>query len=186
MHYSRHLTTAFAAALLAALAVGCSSPAKVVKPETDVRDGAQLAAAPAPAPVAAPSAPAETAPVACTVSRVQFAFDSAGLEAAARDELKNVAACLAQKRPAHVLIEGHTDERGTTAYNVALGGRRADAVRSYLRDLGVTAGLETVSFGKELPLVNGSGEAAWSQNRRAELKLPGERRSDGALVAAVQ
>ena len=81
-----------------------------------------------------------------------------------------------------MIVEGHTDERGTTAYNLALGGRRADAVRTYLRDLGVTAGLETISFGKELPLASGAGEEAWSQNRRAELKLPGDRRSDGVQV----
>jgi len=105
------------------------------------------------------------------------------LDEGARAELKQDAACLVQKRPASATIEGHTDERGTTAYNLALGQRRADSVRGYLQDLGVGADLGTISFGKELPLVKGSGEEAWSQNRRAELRLPGERRSDGLQVA---
>jgi peptidoglycan-associated lipoprotein len=178
---TRSITTAFAGALLAALATGCSSPAKVVKPETDVRDAAPMAATtpPVAAPAAVPEAPP---PPACSLARVHFAFDSSLLDAAARGELKGVAACLAQRHPAHVVIEGHTDERGTTAYNLALGGRRADAVRAYLRDLGVAAGLETISFGKELPLVNGENEEAWGQNRRAELRLPGDKRSDGVRV----
>jgi peptidoglycan-associated lipoprotein len=173
----RAVTLPAAGALLAALAVGCASPAKVVKPETEVRD----AVAAAPAPVAEPR-PAVAEP-ACTISRVHFAFDSAQLDASARAELKSVATCLEQRRPAAVIVEGHTDERGTTAYNLALGNRRADSVRGYLKDLGVTAALQTISFGKELPLVTGPGESAWSQNRRAELRLPGDRRSDGQQVA---
>jgi peptidoglycan-associated lipoprotein len=168
--------------LLAVLAVGCASPAKVVKPESEVRD----ALAAAPVPVAAPVPAVEPRPVAaepaCTVGRVHFAFDSAQLDADARGELKKVAACLEQRRPATVTIEGHADERGTTAYNLALGGRRADSVRAYLKDLGVAAALTTISFGKELPLARASDESAWSQNRRSELRLPGERRSDGQQV----
>jgi peptidoglycan-associated lipoprotein len=82
-----------------------------------------------------------------------------------------------------VVIEGHADERGTTEYNMALGSRRADTVRAYLKDLGVGAVLTTISFGKELPLVGGTGEEAWRQNRRAELRLPGDKRSDGFKVA---
>jgi len=183
MRLDRTVTTFFASALLAALAAGCASPATVVKPETDVRDG--LASA-APSPTAVPVAPqpAASAEPTCALSRVHFAFDSAQLEAGARAELKEVAACLQQRRPATVMVEGHTDERGTTAYNLALGSRRAASVRGYLKDLGVGADISTVSFGKELPLVPGAGEEAWSQNRRAELRLPGDQRSDGLTVAA--
>jgi peptidoglycan-associated lipoprotein len=89
------------------------------------------------------------------------------------------AQCLEKSRPAALLIEGHCDERGTTAYNVALGARRADAVRKYLTDLGVKTKFDTVSFGKELPIAQGSTESAWTQNRRAELRMPGDKRSDG-------
>ncbi len=182
MRIHRALTTLSAGAVLALLAAGCASPAKVVKPETGVRDA--VVAAPV-QPTLSPvveAAPAVSASP-CTISRVHFAFDSAQLDAGARTELKSVASCLEQKRAATVVIEGHTDERGTAAYNVALGNRRADSVRAYLKDLGVGAALRTVSFGKELPLVSGSGEQAWGENRRAELRLPGDRRSDGLQVA---
>jgi peptidoglycan-associated lipoprotein len=166
-----------AGALLAALTVGCASPATVVKPETETRDA--VAAAPAPVIEPRPVVPEAS----CSLARVHFAFDSAQLDAGARAALQEAATCLEQRRPVSVTVEGHTDERGTTAYNLALGNRRADSVRGYLKDLGVRAGLTIISFGKELPLVSGAGEASWSQNRRTELRLPGERRSDGQQVA---
>jgi peptidoglycan-associated lipoprotein len=180
MRFERALITLAAGAVLTLLVAGCASPAKVVKPETDVRDA--VAAAPS-SPTPTPAVEAPTVAAACTISRVHFAFDSALLDGETRTELKSVAACLEQRRPATVVIEGHTDERGTSGYNVALGNRRADSVRAYLKDLGVGAALQVVSFGKELPLVSGAGEQAWSQNRRAELRLPGDQRSDGRLVA---
>jgi peptidoglycan-associated lipoprotein len=81
-------------------------------------------------------------------------------------------------------VEGHCDDRGTTAYNVALGARRAEMVKRYLAELGVSAKIDTVSFGAELPAAQGTGEAVWAQNRRAELKRSGETGSDGRTVAA--
>jgi peptidoglycan-associated lipoprotein len=181
MRFHPAVTIPLAGVLLAGLAAGCTSPAKVVRPETEVREDVAVALAPPP-PAAVMPQPAVDGST-CTISRVHFAFDSAQLDAGARSELKGVAACLEQRRPGTAVIEGHTDERGTAAYNVALGNRRADAVRTYLKDLGVGAALTTISFGKELPLVSGSGEDAWSQNRRAELRVPGDRRSDGIQVA---
>jgi peptidoglycan-associated lipoprotein len=180
MRFTRSATTLFSGALMATLAAGCASPATVARPETDVRD----AVAAAPLPAAALEPRPDLAASTCAISRVHFGFDSSQLESGAREELKGVASCLEQRKPASVIIEGHTDERGTSAYNVALGSRRADSVRGYLKDLGVGAELKTVSFGKELPLVSGSGEEAWSQNRRAELRLPGQQRSDGQTVAS--
>lgn len=171
--------------LLLALASGCASKQKVANPSTEIIDGNAVAAAPAPAPAPVVTPPAAPPAPACSLDRVHFAFDSSLLDDAARQELKAAAACLQQKRPADVVIEGHCDERGTAAYNMALGNRRANAVKAYLSDLGVTTPMQPISFGKELPLVKGEGEAAWSQNRRAELKLPGERRTDGALVAGM-
>ena len=71
-----------------------------------------------------------------------------------------------------VIIEGHCDERGTEEYNLALGERRARAAYEFLLNLGVSAGqMEMVSFGKLHPAVSGSGEAAWSKNRRDEFKV---------------
>ena len=73
----------------------------------------------------------------------------------------------AQRR---VSIEGHTDERGGREYNLALGQKRSEAVRRALTLLGVAdSQIEAVSFGKEKPSMQGDGEAAWAQNRRAEI-----------------
>lgn len=179
------------------LLAACASQNKAVKPSTEIVD-AQPAAPTAPVEAAAPGActsdaacaPGEVctggrcvAAPACAMTRVPFAFDSSQLEPTALDALRANAQCIQQRRSATVLIEGHCDERGTAAYNLALGARRAESVKSYLSGLGVTAAIETVSFGKELPAVQGDGEASWSQNRRAELRLPGDTRSDGAVVA---
>jgi peptidoglycan-associated lipoprotein len=70
-----------------------------------------------------------------------------------------------------VRLEGHADERGSREYNMALGERRANAVRDFLSVQGVSASsLEVVSYGEERPAVSGSGEASWAQNRRVEVK----------------
>ena len=70
-----------------------------------------------------------------------------------------------------VVIEGHCDERGSDEYNLALGESRALAAKSYLVSLGISAKrLSVISYGEEKPLVTGSGEEAWAQNRRAEFK----------------
>jgi peptidoglycan-associated lipoprotein len=69
-----------------------------------------------------------------------------------------------------VVVEGHCDERGSDEYNLALGERRANAVKQYLADSGVTATIDTVSYGEAQPAVQGSDESAWRMNRRAEFK----------------
>jgi peptidoglycan-associated lipoprotein len=119
----------------------------------------------------------------CDLLRVSFAFDSAVLDERAMQSLRDDASCLKQKHAAALLVEGHCDERGTTDYNIALGAKRAEAVKRYLADLGVGGKIETVSFGKELPAVQGTGEAVWAKNRRAELKAAGDTRSDGKVVS---
>jgi peptidoglycan-associated lipoprotein len=71
-----------------------------------------------------------------------------------------------------ITIEGHCDERGTNEYNLALGDRRAESVKTFLTDLGVDRSrLTTVSFGEERPFVRGQGEAVWAQNRRAHFLI---------------
>ncbi len=170
---------------LAFAALACAAQPKSLNPGTDVLDGG-VSSAPAPAvETAAAPAPAEPAPAesGCALVRVSFAFDSAQLGPDAMNALRDNAKCIADRRATALLIEGHCDERGTAQYNVALGARRAEAVRRYLADLGVKAALDSVSFGKEIPAVQGSSESAWAQNRRAEMRLPGEKRSDGTVVA---
>jgi peptidoglycan-associated lipoprotein len=99
---------------------------------------------------------------------VHFAFDSNLLDTQARELLKADAAILAQKPGVAVQIEGHCDARGGIQYNIALGERRARAVRSFLVKQGIAASrLETVSYGKERPLVQGDSEEAYAKNRRA-------------------
>lgn len=99
--------------------------------------------------------------------RVFFDFDKAVIMAAAEKTLKRQAAWLTQYGGVTVTVEGHCDERGTREYNLALGERRANAVKNYLVALGVDAGrIATISYGKERPEALGHNEAAWSQNRR--------------------
>ena len=128
----------------------------------------------------APAAPTE--PLPCTLTRIHFAFDSTQLDAAARDALAETARCIAQKKIPAVVIEGHADDRGTEAYNIALGQRRAEGVRGYLQQLGVGAKVEAVSYGEAYPLERQETEQAWFQNRRAELRAPGEKLSDGERI----
>jgi peptidoglycan-associated lipoprotein len=103
---------------------------------------------------------------------VFFDFDKADLDAEDRAVLSRNSGLLRSAETARILIEGHCDERGTVQYNLALGEKRAKQARDYLVSLGVSAGrIEVVSYGKERPFANGSGESVWSQNRRAHFVL---------------
>ncbi len=99
-----------------------------------------------------------------------FDFDSSALRPDSREALDaHIALLKTNEKP--VRLEGHTDERGTRDYNMALGERRANAVRDYLTVNGIDSyRIETVSYGEERPVAYGSGESNWSQNRRVELK----------------
>ena len=106
-------------------------------------------------------------------THIFFEFDSAMLGAEAQELLRQKAQWLSDNpNVTAVLIEGHCDERGTDAYNMALGSRRANVVKEYLMNLGIeTSRLDTQSFGEEKPLVMGHDEAAYSQNRRASFVI---------------
>lgn len=99
-----------------------------------------------------------------------FDFDSSSLTDAARMAVDaHIAVMLSNDES--VRLEGHTDERGTREYNLALGERRANAVRDYMVANGVPSyRIEAISYGEENPVAFGSSEANWSQNRRVELK----------------
>ena len=99
-----------------------------------------------------------------------FDFDQSLLRPEARAALTAHAERL-KANPSPIRLEGHADERGTREYNMALGERRANAVRDYLVAQGVSPSqIETVSYGEEYPATVGSYESAWGQNRRVELK----------------
>ena len=100
--------------------------------------------------------------------RVYFGYDSAELDGDAKELLQAQAAWLKQYSKTSIIIEGHCDERGTREYNLALGEKRAQAVKAYLNGLGISiSSLSTISYGKERPAVVGSNDAAWGQNRRS-------------------
>lgn len=104
--------------------------------------------------------------------RVFFETDSSDLTSSARTTLENQATWLRQYPSLGVSIEGHADERGTREYNLALGERRANAVRNYMIALGVAPSrVNTISYGKERPAVPGANDSAWSQNRRGVTKV---------------
>lgn len=105
------------------------------------------------------------------LKRVFFEYDQHTLSDQARATLAENAAFLKANPSIKISIEGHCDERGSDEYNVALGERRAQAVKSYLGTLGVADGrMSTVSYGEEKPLDAGHAESSWSKNRRAEFK----------------
>ena len=99
--------------------------------------------------------------------RVFFAYNSSELDSDAQELLQDQVAWIKQHNVS-VTIEGHCDERGTREYNLALGEKRAQAVKNYLTSLGVSSvNMSTISYGKERPAVVGSNDGAWSQNRRS-------------------
>ena len=100
--------------------------------------------------------------------RVFFATNKSTLTTASRDTLRKQAAWMRKKKDLTFSIEGHADERGTREYNLALGERRANAVKDYLLTYGISGGrLSVISYGKERPVNSGSNPLAWSQNRRS-------------------
>jgi len=103
--------------------------------------------------------------------RVYFDYDSAELDADAQELLQYQAAWFKENNITSITIEGHCDERGTREYNLALGEKRAQAVKNYLNGLAVFPVINTLSYGKERPAVIGSNEGAWGQNRRSVTKL---------------
>ncbi|MFP4251116.1 MAG: peptidoglycan-associated lipoprotein Pal [Guyparkeria sp.] len=102
---------------------------------------------------------------------VYFGFDEYSVGGKYQDMLEANADFLKENGNREVVIEGHTDERGSREYNIALGEKRANAVRDVLLSYGVSSNqIDTVSYGEERPAVDGSGEDAWAKNRRAVIE----------------
>jgi peptidoglycan-associated lipoprotein len=167
------LTLLFTAALL----VACSSSS--TKEEEEAAKAAAAAAAAAQAAQQQASAAAASAAAAeqqlleeaaAAYGNVfYFAFDSSSLTPEAMEAL-NAHIALLKTTDTKVRLEGHTDERGTREYNLALGERRANSVRDFMVVNGIASyRIETVSYGEERPVAYGSGESNWAQNRRVEL-----------------
>lgn len=106
-----------------------------------------------------------------TLKDIHFQFDKSDLHSDSRAYLETMAAWLDENRSLKISIEGHADDRGTSEYNLALGARRADAVKRYLEILGVDSKrLSTISYGEEMPVAEGQNEAAWAANRRVHFE----------------
>jgi len=105
---------------------------------------------------------------------VYFDYDESNLSDDTRDKLSRNADLLKGNAQFSVTLEGHADSRGTSEYNLALGERRANAVRDYLTSLGIAGTrMRTISYGKERPVCTEEVESCWSQNRRAHLVITG-------------
>ena len=106
---------------------------------------------------------------------VYFDYDSNVVKDEYRATIQAHAKYLVENRNARVRLEGNTDERGSREYNLALGQRRADAVKKIMAVLGVPESrMETISFGEEQPKDQGHDESAWSKNRRTDIVYQGE------------
>lgn len=104
--------------------------------------------------------------------RIYFDLDSYSVRQDAYPRLDAQVAWLQRYPSVTVRIEGNADERGTREYNLALGARRAESVRTYLIERGIPAGrIDTISFGKERPIAEGSNEEAWARNRNAHTAI---------------
>jgi peptidoglycan-associated lipoprotein len=171
----RNLKTAAFIATAAALLSACSS---TKLNDTPVVEKAPVAEAAPPADTSRDIRPVETGnvdplndPKGVLANRsVYFDFDSFVVRADGKPVVENHSAYLTKNTSRKVLIQGNTDERGGTEYNLALGQKRAEAVRRAMNTLGVSdSQLEAVSLGKEKPKAQGHDEAAWAENRRADI-----------------
>lgn len=107
-----------------------------------------------------------------TFDDVHFDYDQYGIRKSDEPTLNRLGTWLIRNPSARVTIEGHCDDRGTPEYNLALGERRANAVKDYLAASGVDRGrITTISYGEERPLDPGTGEAAWARNRRGHFSV---------------
>jgi len=128
--------------------------------------------APAPAPAPTPAQPNLSDLFAQNVQDAYFDLDKSDLRDDARNALTKDAEFLRSYPQAHISIEGHCDERGSTEYNLGLGQRRAEAAKNFLISLGISGDrIETTSWGKERPFCTEHNEECWQQNRRAHFVL---------------
>jgi peptidoglycan-associated lipoprotein len=165
-----------AALLVGVVALGaCSKKQPPVQPQPQTPAPVQQTTPAASTPVRDDSAEREEAMRrlrAVLEQVVYFDYDESTIRADAQESLAAKVPLLRQNPNVRIRIEGHADERGSVEYNLALGMRRANAVRDYLTGFGLDAGrFDVFSYGEDRPAAQGSTESAWSQNRRAEFRV---------------
>ena len=162
-------------AVMALAVAGCATkPADLPPPPPAAPSAPAPAPAPAPEPVVSTIVPGSLADFINQAGsdRVRFAYDSYELDSTAQGILTRQAQWLNQYGSIRITVEGHADERGTREYNLALGDRRATAVKNFLAAQGVsTARMATISYGKERPEADGADEASYAINRRGVTTL---------------
>jgi peptidoglycan-associated lipoprotein len=149
--------------------VGCGGKKAVDEPTTPTDTSSQPVEEVKEQPVEQPVTPStDMSPI--SLNDVFFDFDQYNLTSEAKSTLDANAREMKRVADSNITIEGHCDERGTKAYNLALGDKRANAARDYLVALGVVSSrITTVSYGKERPFDEGHDESAWAKNRRAHI-----------------
>lgn len=165
--------------LLAAssLALGaCKKKTPAVVPPTPQAAPVEPTRTPPPSPATVDNSAEMAAKVAAAradlLATIYFEYDADDLRDDARSALDAKIRVLNANPQVRVRIAGHCDDRGSDEYNIALGRRRAETAKRYLTDRGIDASrIETVTFGRERPAVMGSGEEAWSRNRRDEFEI---------------
>ena len=171
--------------VLAGLAAGCASQEKKDAPIADRSSGATTTPPSSTNQPTSTPRPTTSGTVAGNPLRdpsnilskrsVYFEYDSNAVKDEYRGMVQAHSRYMTDKRDSKVRIEGNCDERGSREYNLALGQRRAEAVKKVMTVLGVPdARIETISYGEEKPVATGHDEQAWSQNRRADIKYAGE------------
>jgi peptidoglycan-associated lipoprotein len=157
------------------LKFACLSAVLILGACTHKQEAVNTAPPPAPPPPMAQAAPVTSSILPGSAEdfrvnvgdTVHFGFNEYNIGDSDKAVLGRQAAWLAKYPSVRLSVEGHCDERGTREYNLALGARRANAVKEYLVSQGVsTARVETISYGKERPICTESDEACWAQNRR--------------------
>ena len=175
MNFSMRFASVAATAASLVLVAACSTPVKLDQPPVESRTPSMAGSTGNAGSGTSQSQVANVDLGSSDTSKlakvVYFDFDSYIVKDEYRPLVDSYSKALNADRKKRIVVEGHTDERGGREYNLALGQKRAEAVTKSLTLLGVQdAHVEAVSFGKERPAVNGSDEAAWAKNRRAELR----------------
>jgi len=166
MNMKRMLSYALCVAVLAAMSTGCHKKKTPLSTDTGTKAGPERTTS----GDGQPNVDLEKLLFGDSgLQKIYFDFDSSSLRPDALAALAKNADLIKQAPGIIIQVAGHCDERGTQEYNLALGERRADAVRNHLIQLGVSGDrLVTISFGEEMPALPGHDESAWSKNRRCE------------------